>query len=238
MLGAAIIAGLTLGGAGSLHCVGMCGPLSLALPVHTFSPLRKFGAILFYQLGRVVTYSLLGLLIGLAGRRLYLAGYQQWFSIALGGLVLLLAIGYFGKNYLPRAGWLHGFYGSIQRLIGNLMRSARHLPGFLLLGMANGLLPCGMVYIAMAATFSFTEVTESISFMAAFGAGTLPAMMAVSLAGQRIGVETRGLLRKAVPFFVMAVGILLILRGLNLGIPYISPVLPGSPGTALECHPN
>jgi sulfite exporter TauE/SafE len=216
----------------------MCGPLSLALPVQTLSPARKFLSLLFYQFGRVITYSLLGLLIGLAGRRLYLAGYQQWFSIILGGLVLLLAIGYFGKNYLPSGSWLRGFYGMIQRLIGQLMRRARHLPGFMLLGMANGLLPCGMVYIALAATFSFSEVAESVGFMAGFGAGTLPAMMAVAWAGTRISLQTRVLLRKAVPFFVMAVGVLLILRGLNLGIPYISPALPADPGTALECHPN
>ena len=238
MLGTALITGLGLGLAGSLHCVGMCGPLSLALPVPAASPLRKFTALLSYQLGRILTYASFGLLVGLAGRRLYLAGYQQTFSIVMGVLILLLAAGYFWQRSPLRTGWLNPVYKAVQKLIGNLLRRARNLPGFFLLGMANGLLPCGMVYIALATTLSFPEISESTGFMAAFGAGTLPAMMAVAFAGQSLRLETRILLRKAVPFFVIGVGMLLILRGLNLGIPFVSPELPSATGTALECHPN
>ena len=105
------------------------------------------------------------------------------------------------------------------------------------MGLANGLLPCGLVYVAVAATLSFTEVFHSIGFMAMFGLGTLPAMMLVTYAGQRLKVETRELLRKAVPYFVVAMGLILIMRGLNLGIPFISPELPHSPGEAVVCHP-
>lgn len=237
MLWPVIISGFTLGAAGSLHCVGMCGPLALALPVHHLSAFRKFTSLLLYQAGRIVTYSAIGLLFGLAGRRIYIAGYQQWFSIGAGILVLLLALGYFLHLRSIRLPLLDGFYSGVQRLIGRLLKKTNSYPGFLALGMANGLLPCGMVYIALAATISFTEVYQSVGFMSAFGAGTLPAMMAISFAGQAIGMETRMLLRKAVPYLVMAVGILLILRGMNLGIPFVSPSLPGSPGASLECHP-
>ena len=237
MLWPVLISGFTLGAAGSLHCVGMCGPLALALPVHQLDRFRKFFSLLLYQAGRILTYSVIGLLFGIAGRRIYIAGYQQWFSIGAGILVLLLAAGYFLHRTTVRLSFLSGFYGAVQKLIGRLLKNAHSYPGFFALGMANGLLPCGMVYIALAATLSFTEVTQSIGFMSAFGAGTLPAMMAIAYAGQALGIETRMLLRKAVPFLVMAVGILLILRGLNLGIPFVSPALPGSPGASAECHP-
>jgi uncharacterized protein len=215
----------------------MCGPLSLALPTHHLSRLQKFISLLLYQFGRIITYATMGLLFGLAGRRIYITGYQQWFSIGMGVLVLTLALLYFVRRrsfHLLLPGKL---YGSVQSMIVRLLRSSTGSAGFLLLGMANGLLPCGMVYLALATTLSFTTVSESVGFMAMFGAGTLPAMMLVAYAGQMIRMEARMMLRKAVPFFVMTMGILLILRGLNLGIPFISPKLPHAPGQAVVCHP-
>ncbi len=237
MLWPVIISGFTLGAAGSLHCVGMCGPLSLALPVHHLSKTKKFFSLLLYQFGRIITYSLIGLIFGLAGRRIYISGYQQWFSIGMGILVLSLAILYFIQNKTIHLKFLNRFYFSVQKLISRLLKSITGSLSFLLMGMANGLLPCGMVYIAVAATLSFTDVMQSVSFMAMFGAGTLPAMMMVAYAGQLIKLEVRQTLRKAIPFFVVTMGVLLILRGLNLGIPFISPELPQSPGQALICHP-
>lgn len=237
MTGTAIIAGFTLGAAGSLHCMGMCGPLSLALPTHHLSPVHKFLSLLLYQLGRIITYSSAGVLIGLAGHRIYLAGYQQWFSVSMGIIIVFSAILYFLKKQLIHISYLNRFYLGVQGLIVRLLRSSTSTGGFLLLGMANGLLPCGMVYIALASTLSFATVTESGLFMGMFGAGTLPAMMLVAYAGQAVKYETRQLLRKAVPFFVLGMGLLLILRGLNLGVPYISPQLPGAAGQAVICHP-
>jgi sulfite exporter TauE/SafE len=237
MLWPVIISGFTLGAAGSLHCVGMCGPLSLALPVQHLSKTKKFFSLLLYQFGRIITYSAIGLLFGLAGRRIYISGYQQWFSIGMGLLVLTLAVLYFIQNKTVHLKFLNQFYFSIQKLISRLLKSITGPFGFLLMGIANGLLPCGMVYIALAATLSFTEIIQSVSFMAMFGAGTLPAMMMVAYADQLIKLEVRQTLRKAIPFFVVIMGVLLILRGLDLGIPFISPELPQSPGQALICHP-
>lgn len=237
MLWPVLISGFTLGAAGSLHCVGMCGPLSLALPVSHLSKSQKFFSLLLYQFGRVITYSLIGLIFGLAGRRIYISGYQQWFSIGLGIVVLLLAALYFFRRYTIHLGFLNRFYTAVQKLIGKILKTAGSPFSFLLMGLANGLLPCGLVYVAVAATLSFTEVFHSIGFMAMFGLGTLPAMMLVAYAGQRLKVETRELLRKAVPYFVVAMGLILIMRGLNLGIPFISPELPHSPGEAVVCHP-
>lgn len=234
---ATVIAGFTLGAAGSLHCVGMCGPLSLALPTHHLSKTKKILSLLLYQFGRIITYSLFGLLFGLAGRRIYISGYQQWFSILAGILVLLLAITYFIQKHIIHLSFFNGFYLLVQRLIGTLLRTTVNPPGFLLLGMANGLLPCGMVYIALVSTLSFTTIPESIGFMSMFGAGTLPAMMLAGLAGQTIKAETRQVAKRAVPYFILLMGVFLVLRGLNLGIPFISPQLPTSPAEAIICHP-
>ncbi|MGB3007651.1 MAG: sulfite exporter TauE/SafE family protein [Chitinophagaceae bacterium] len=237
MIWTALISGFTLGAAGSLHCIGMCGPLSLALPTQHLSAQHKFISLLLYQIGRIITYSVFGLIFGIAGRRIYINGYQQWFSIGMGALILLLAFLYFIQQKTVHFKLLNRFYISVQNLIVRLLKSTKNSFGFLLMGMANGLLPCGMVYIAIAATLSFTSISESVGFMAMFGAGTLPAMMLVTYAGQFLKIEVRQLFRKAVPYFVMTMGLLLILRGLNLGIPYISPELPQSPGQAVECHP-
>lgn len=232
-----MIAGFTLGAAGSLHCVGMCGPLSLALPVHHLSNIHRFFSLLLYQLGRIITYSIIGLLFGLAGRRIYISGYQQWFSIGMGILVLILALLYFMSKRAVHLSFLNRFYLSVQGIIVRLLRSSTNSFGFLVMGMANGLLPCGMVYIAIASALSFSGVAESVSFMAMFGAGTLPAMMLIGYAGQFVKPGWRSSFRKLVPVFISLMGVVLILRGLNLGIPFISPELPMSPGTAVVCHP-
>jgi hypothetical protein len=233
-----LLSGFTLGAAGSLHCMGMCGPLSLALPTQHLSALQKFISLFLYQTGRIITYSFIGLLFGLAGRRIYIAGYQQWFSIGMGILLLGFTVLYFAGKKNIHVPFLSRFYFFIQQLIIKLLKSSTGPGGFLLLGMANGLLPCGMVYIALAATLSFSSIGESIGFMSMFGAGTLPAMMLVAYAGQRVRMETRRTLQKAVPFFILSVGVLLILRGLNLGIPFVSPELPSAAGEAVVCHPG
>ena len=190
-----------------------------------------------YQFGRIITYSIIGFVFGLAGRRIYIAGYQQWFSISMGVLVLTLALLYFLSKKTIHLSFLNSFYHSVQGMIIRLLNASTGLPGFLLLGLANGLLPCGMVYIALAATLSFPEISQSVVFMALFGAGTLPAMMLVGYAGQWIKPGIRQSLQKVVPVFIALMGAVLILRGMNLGIPFISPELPGTTTAAVNCHP-
>ena len=237
MLWQLMIAGLTLGATGSLHCVGMCGPLSLALPTHHMSAAGKIISLLLYQIGRVITYSTIGLLVGLVGRSIYIAGYQQLFSIILGTVVLLLAFVYFIQRGTFRSPSLARIYDPVQKLVIRAMNHADGPFGFLLMGMANGLLPCGMVYLALAAALSFGELSETVAFMAMFGLGTLPAMLLVAFAGRMINIELRRKLRNIVPVFVVLTGAVLILRGMNLGIPLLSPELPGSTSNVINCHP-
>lgn len=230
-----LIAGFALGAAGSLHCAGMCGPLVMALPVQHFSKQRRLAAILLNQTGRVTTYSLLGLLLGLAGRRIYLAGLQQGFSILTGALIVILVLSYRFSKRPRRPGLFSVFYNLIQTTIIRLLRSDRMI-NYYMLGVANGLLPCGMVYMAIAGSLTADTVAHSVLFMAGFGIGTLPAMVSVTYFGQFFKLSIRNQFKKALPVIAALMGVLLILRGLNLGIPFISPVIRTTQGGLINCH--
>ena len=235
MLWQFIITGFTLGIISSLHCVGMCGPLSFALPVQYLSQARRTAAILLHQFGRVITYSALGLIFGLAGRTIYLAGFQRWFSIGIGVLILFLVVQYFIYRKRMQPGFLNSFYLAVQRMM-TLMLKTKGLTSFLVFGIANGLLPCGMVYMALAGALVTTEVHQSILFMASFGMGTLPAMIGITFFRHFFSLQTRNSFRKIVPLFISLMAVLLILRGMNIGIPFISPVLPDASQPAVNCH--
>lgn len=236
MTSAILIAGLLTGLAGSLHCVGMCGPLSLALPLQHLPPFQKFVSLLLYQSGRITTYSFIGLLFGLIGRRIYITGYQHWFSIGAGIFILVTAIFYFAGKRSLHFKPFNKFYLFIQQQIAKFLTSKLNYTGFYLTGIANGFLPCGMVYIALAGTLSLEKVSESVFFMSLFGLGTLPAMMMIAYAGQIFKVQWRNYFKQATPYLMAALGVLLILRGLNLGISFISPELPVYAGKAISCH--
>lgn len=238
MPGILVIAAFTLGLVSSLHCVGMCGPLALALPVHHLPRAARFFSLFFYQVGRLMSYSLLGLLAGTAGRKIYLAGFQQSFSLVMGIVILVLIILYYGYKYALQPVFLQRFFTYLQRFMGRLLKSDKNIASFMLLGMANGLLPCGMVYVAMATALTTSSAVNSVLFMALFGAGTIPAMMALGYFGHLVSWKFRLRLRKLVPAFMVLVAIALVLRGLSLNIPYLSPQLPTSAGGATEvsCH--
>lgn len=220
----------------SMHCVGMCGPLAMALPVHHLAGIKRFTALLLHQIGRIVTYASMGLLFGFAGRHIYIAGFQQWFSIGMGVLVLALLVlyYYYKKNVQPS--FMQAFYKKIQGAIIVLLRSPKGMLTYLLLGMVNGLLPCGMVYVAIAAALTSSTVSHGVLFMILFGLGTLPAMLAMSYFGTSLGLNIRHAMRKAVPYGIALMAVVLILRGMNLGIPFISPVLQSAPGAVVDCH--
>lgn len=231
-----ITGGFLLGLFGSMHCVGMCGPLALVIPVHHLSPVRKFFMLLLYQLGRVITYASLGLIFGFAGRRLYLAGLQQWFSIGVGIFILTFLILFYFYKKTIQPSFMQAFYKRIQQVIITLLQSKKNSITYLLLGMANGLLPCGMVYVAIAAALTGTTITESVLFMAVFGLGTLPAMLTFSYFGASLSLSIRRAFRKAIPWGMALMACILILRGMNLGIPFVSPVLQNNPAVSVDCH--
>jgi sulfite exporter TauE/SafE len=227
------ISGFILGSISSFHCVGMCGPLALSLPLGGYSPLKKIYGVLLYNIGRVVTYSLLGLLFGFMGRQIFIAGFQQWFSMLIGVFIIACFIlGSIRKvsSFRPA----NQFYIKVQSLVAGFLRY-RHLGGFFLTGLANGLLPCGMVYLAITGALAASNSWSGMEFMAAYGLGTMPALLMLSFAGMVISIRSRNLIRKLSPYAFLLMGVLLILRGLNLGISYLSPFFSTNPA-AVDCH--
>jgi sulfite exporter TauE/SafE len=191
-----------------------------------------------YQLGRTTTYSILGLILGLAGQRIYVAGYQQLFSMSIGTLIIIGALLEILASTTIRIPLLHQFYSIVTRAIGNNLRNLKSLGGYYAMGMGNGLLPCGLVFIALTTTLSFSEAQSAVFFMLAFGLGTMPSMLMTGLAGQLIKPQIKLAFQKIIPFIFLLMGILLVLRGLDLGIPFISPKLPVNPGDPALCHPT
>ncbi len=231
----AITGGLVLGAFSSLHCIGMCGPLALALPVQHLPVWQQRIAAIMHNLGRIATYALLGLLFGFAGRSLQLAGFQQWLSIISGAVILFFIVNY----YLLHKSWQPAFTVKLNQAVQELMirlLNNKTAKTYLLFGMVNGLLPCGMVYVALAAALNFREVENSVVFMSSFGAGTVPLLLLLTVLGHSVSFSVRSKIRKAVPYIMTVMAILLILRGLNLGIPFISPVLAGATAAPVQCH--
>ncbi len=208
-----------LGLAGSLHCVGMCGPIALALPYQGTNRWYGAGNVLLYNLGRVSTYAGLGLLIGFLGRGIFMAGLQIYFSLALGIILLLVAllsIDVEGRILrVPLIFQLNRWVKvKMAKLLGQNSRSA--LYG---IGMLNGLLPCGLVYMAVVGAVSTGSPERGAAYMALFGLGTIPLMLSLALAGQFIDLKWRNRLRRLVPVFLTFFALLFIARGLNFEIP-------------------
>lgn len=217
------LTGLLLGLMGSVHCLGMCGPIALALPVGRFSTAGKVTAALAHQLGRILTYGFLGLIFGVVGKGFAMAGFQQWVSVVMGSLMVALAFwpALHGKTYAAFAP-LGKLAAQLKKPMGALIRQ-KTAPGFLVLGLLNGLLPCGLVYVALAGSLAAGTPTGGATFMLAFGLGTAPALFITVLASGFLTANFRLRLQKMIPVALVVVGLLFVLRGLGLGIPYLSP---------------
>jgi sulfite exporter TauE/SafE len=218
--------------------VGMCGPLALSLPVVAAHPAGRMFYTLLYNLGRVVTYAVLGAVLGLIGASFALVGFQQAVSIIAGLLILIYLL-------WPRSKWLLAgnsriqlFFGAIRSSLGKLF-SKKNYHSVFFIGLLNGLLPCGLVYMAIAGAVSTASVYKSSMFMAAFGLGTLPVMWSVAFFGSIADFKTRAGIRKAYPYLLFVMACFLIIRGMGLGIPYLSPdfnTVKAISSTGIECH--
>lgn len=216
--------GLLIGFVGSLHCAGMCGPLAIALPKPDGNKFKWFQNRLTYNFGRIFTYAMLGGLAGLAGQGFSMAGIQQWVSIFLGALLMGVIIFPAFKLNQYSLRFFQAIANPVRRKLGKMFNNPSPFKTFLF-GLINGLLPCGLVYVALAGALTVGNYLEGIIFMILFGLGTFPMMMAISMAGSFISPKARYYFFKAVPVFTFLLGGILVLRGLNLGIPFISPVL-------------
>lgn len=201
---------------GGLHCIGMCSPLLVSLPF------KNWKGILVYHLGRILVYACLGMAFGVFGQLAYLGGLQQWLSIFLGILMLWLA-------FFPNT------FSKIKKDWGKILTKSRQFLMFFLkkniyvhwfvLGIFNGFLPCGLVYVAGIGATVMGSWWEGALYMLLFGVGTLPITLLSTFFFGWLTQHTQQNILKVIPFLVLVSAILLILRGLNLGIPYISPLV-------------
>lgn len=231
-----IATGFSIGFLGSFHCIGMCGPIALSLPVNDKTKAGRFLIILLYNLGRALTYAAFGAVLGFISNRFALVGYQQTLSIAVGVLILvLLMVTYFFRGNNTMFGRLHLH---IQHSLGKKLNGKKNKFSYLLIGLLNGLLPCGLVYLAIATALTTGSSLNGALLMFAFGLGTFPLMISVMIAGNYISLNARKKVRRLVPYFVGFMAVLLILRGMNLGIPYVSPALNNvaNKSEAVQCH--
>lgn len=232
-----VTAAFIMGFAGSFHCVGMCGPIAFALPLNRTNNLTKTIGILFYNFGRITTYVLLGTLLGLFGTGLKLAGILQYVSITIGIIIIISVL-------LPRILKKVKFTSSIYLKFNNWVKNklGKYLTkksnsSLLVLGLLNGLLPCGLVWVAMVGSVAYGSVSSGALFMLFFGLGTLPMLFALPYFSSSISATVRNKMTRAIPYVMVLFGILFILRGMNLDIPYISPPL-SEDGTEVKscCH--
>ena len=227
---------LSLGLVSGLHCMGMCGPIAGALPIQKRTYLTVWAGITGYNLGRISTYMILGGLFGLLGTALITVSLQQNLSIGLGVIFLLSVIlPAVGKKTVPLESWA---YKAVAKLMGKFksLFKKNSWESLFFIGVLNGLLPCGMVYLALVGAIATGSWDGGVIYMLLFGVGTLPVMVGVTWAGKFISVSLRNKLKVMVPVIISIMGILFILRGLNLGIPYISPELVPLGEGATECH--
>jgi sulfite exporter TauE/SafE len=230
--------GLAIGFLGSLHCIGMCGPIALALPHQTGSKLRVFFGRLLYNTGRVMTYGLLGIAAGLLGEVVRFASLQQALSITA-GIVLLLAVflpSRLARRIIP-GNLVDRTVARFTKIAGVLFKS-RTIGALFAIGFLNGFLPCGLVYVALAGAVATGNKLAGGTFMILFGLGTVPVMVAVSLVGPFLGTRLRRALTRLIPVGAVVLAAILILRGMSLGIPYVSPNL--NPDATMQqtghCH--
>ena len=209
----------TIGLLGSLHCVGMCGPIALALPYKKESKGRIVASGLLYNLGRVTTYSFLGFFIGIIGKGVFLAGYQQTLSILLGIMMLVIAIFSIPvESKITTLSFIQKPYAKLKKLLGRFL-TQNSWKSLYITGILNGFLPCGLVYMAIIGAVSMTSIGEGVAYMALFGLGTIPLMLLVSVAGGMASIRFRKIIRKLYPIFMLLFAALLIARGLNFEVP-------------------
>jgi uncharacterized protein len=217
--------GLIIGFLGSLHCIGMCGPIALALPSGSFRSFSFYIGRILYNFGRVITYSFFGLIFGMLGKSFSFISieFQQGVTIATGAVILLIVVLPSGfKQKISNKLSFFNFTSKIKSYFGSLFKKGS-VSSLFFIGILNGFLPCGFVYVGLAGALVTGDVMNGIFYMALFGLGTIPVMFGTALAGNFINVQVRQRISKVIPYFAGLIAILFILRGLSLGIPYISP---------------
>lgn len=219
MLYSAFIFGLI----SSLHCIGMCGPIAMMIPVDRNNPTKKASQIITYHFGRLSAYAIIGLVFGLVGKGFFLAGIQQKMSIFIGVAMIITILT--PERVLANYNFSKPVFRLISKIkivLGKQFKNKSYQSLFTI-GLLNGFLPCGMVYVALFGAIAMQSVPFGIVYMLLFGLGTIPMMSSVTYLNSFMTLSFRNKVQKAIPYVGVTIGILFILRGLGLGIPYVSP---------------
>jgi sulfite exporter TauE/SafE len=232
-----LISAFILGLLGSFHCVGMCGPIAFMLPVDRNNTYKKVTQISLYHVGRLLSYSIMGLVFGLIGKGLNLFGFQQQLSIIIGVvMIIVILIPYKTFNKYNVSKPIYKVISKVKSALGAALKK-KTSDTFLTIGFLNGFLPCGLVYMAVFGAIAGGNAAEGSLYMAFFGLGTIPLMTTAIYFSNFLKGAMRQKIQKAIPVFVVLIGVLFILRGLGLGIPYISPAPVSDMVTGeMNCH--
>ncbi|GAB4336882.1 MAG: sulfite exporter TauE/SafE family protein [Flammeovirgaceae bacterium] len=218
--------GFITGILGSLHCAGMCGAIALSIPQ------KNIVSIILYNLGRIFTYSILGVFFGWIGKGISITFFQQYLSILMGATIIILVIFRSQiEKLVAKNTWMASIKTYFSRFLGKKDGFSR-----LMIGVLNGLLPCGLVYVALAGATAMADALSGGFYMALFGIGTSPIMASLMLSPRVLKAEGRIRMAKGVTAMTLLVGVLLMFRGLDLGIPYLSPKIEAkTKGKNFEC---
>ncbi len=233
-----VLSAIVFGFLGSLHCLGMCGPIAFLLPLDKHSTTRKIGQLSLYHFGRLLAYGIIGLLFGFLGKGMALFGFQQKLSILVGVVMILIVLlpkQYSQGNKLTAP--LYQIIGKVKSRLGKELKKKSN-DTFLTIGFLNGFLPCGLVYMATLGAVAMGNEFMAGLYMVLFGIGTIPLMTAVIFSSRWLKGPTKLKVKKAIPIFVVLVALLFIVRGMGLGIPYVSPKMTQDTMTTskIECH--
>jgi uncharacterized protein len=229
---------LSLGLVSNFHCLGMCGPIALAIPVKSNTISSRLGSILLYNLGRISTYALIGAIFGFFGKGLFLMGIQQQLSIVIGALIVASAILILANRKVDLfSKIIPSKFVVLKSKMQKYLRQKGYFNNFIL-GLLNGILPCGVVYFALMGALATGGVVSGILFMTLFGVGTLPVMVLLPWIKDYLTTGFRQKLQRTVPVMLLIFGSLLIVRGANLGIPYLSPKVEKAKTTITDNEPQ
>ncbi len=219
MLWTALLFGLL----GSFHCVGMCGPIAFLLPLNRKKQSMRVFQLFNYHLGRLCTYGFIGFVFGLLGKSLNVFGIQQQLSIIIGiGMIIIILI---PSNFFNRYNFskpIYSIVAKVKRAMGTELKEKKPNT-FFIMGLLNGLLPCGLVYMAVFGALGSDGAGYGALYMLFFGLGTIPLMTTAIYLGNFLKGKVKQRILKAIPVFVVIIGMLFILRGMGLGIKYLSP---------------
>jgi sulfite exporter TauE/SafE len=207
----------------SFHCIGMCGPIAMMLPVDRTNQAKKVTQIITYHLGRLTAYATIGFIFGLVGKGFFMAGLQQKLSIFIGITMIVIVLipdKLFARHNFSKP--VFKVISKIKSTLGSQFRNKSYKSLFTI-GLLNGFLPCGMVYVALFGAIAMQSESLGVLYMILFGLGTVPLMSSVVYINSFLTVSIRNNIQKAIPYVAVIIGVLFILRGLGLGIPYISP---------------